>query len=290
MKSLEIYTLENFIAKNDDNIILGSFESFHIGHFKVFEETLQYSGRKILFVFNQETFEFKNKGEFFQSNIASYFNLAQLNLDLIVEIDFRSIKNLSAFEFIKKISHNQNVKIFAGEDFKLGNDLLKLKEINLEDLNISCITVPIFKVNNTKISTRFLKEMIEFGDVKTANELLVFNFTINGIFEEGKILFNAKQLLPHKGFYVAKLYINNLIYFSLIHINANKEIRWYSIDKEFEFLNKINNTNCYIEFIDKIYLVTSKFDDILKEEYKAIAKKIILVNEKNNLNDIIKQL
>ncbi|UWV77191.1 hypothetical protein [Mycoplasmopsis cynos] len=74
MNDLLIYNWDNFDSKINDNFIIGSFESFHLGHYQIykvaFETHKKNNGRIILITFNQETFEFKNKGSFFQSNQA----------------------------------------------------------------------------------------------------------------------------------------------------------------------------------------------------------------------------
>ncbi|MCU9935733.1 hypothetical protein NWP96_00815 [Mycoplasmopsis cynos] len=71
MNDLLIYNWDNFDSKINDNFIIGSFESFHLGHYQIYKVSFWFiknNGRIILITFNQETFEFKNKGSFFQSN------------------------------------------------------------------------------------------------------------------------------------------------------------------------------------------------------------------------------
>ncbi|MCU9933529.1 FAD synthase [Mycoplasmopsis cynos] len=284
MNDLLIYNWDNFDSEINDNFIIGSFESFHLGHYQIykaaFEAHKKNNGRIILITFNQETFEFKNKGSFFQSNQANYFNLVDLNICAVLELDFLKVKNLTAIEFLSKLSNQKEINLFAGEDFRLGSDRILLRDLKLpKNLLINVTNIEIFKYRDKKISTSFLKELLEFGDIKFLNELLVYNFTIYGQYKGDDIDLNPHQMLPHRGFYIAKVYLNNLIFYSVINVTTEQKIKWFQVSLDDFFTNSITDGEIFIEFIDKIYLITSNHDINIKDEHLEIAKKYFLANE-----------
>ncbi|UWV81938.1 FAD synthase [Mycoplasmopsis cynos] len=285
MNDLLIYNWDNFDSKINDNFIIGSFESFHLGHYQIYKVRLwelhkKNNGRIILITFNQETFEFKNKGSFFQSNQANYFNLVDLNICAVLELDFLKVKNLTAIEFLSKLSNQKEINLFAGEDFRLGSDRILLSDLKLpKNLLINVTNIEIFKYRDKKISTSFLKELLEFGDIKFLNELLVYNFTIYGQYKGDDIDLNPHQMLPHRGFYIAKVYLNNLIFYSVINVTTEQKIKWFQVSLDDFFTNSITDGEIFIEFIDKIYLITSNHDINIKDEHLEIAKKYFLANE-----------
>ncbi|WP_117275042.1 FAD synthase [Mycoplasmopsis edwardii] len=283
MNDLKIYSLKNFETLQNDIFMLGSFESFHLGHYQIYKKAQSLkkeNQRLILVTFKQETFDFKNKGSFFQSNNANYFNLVELEFDAVLEIDFQEIKNLQALEFLNLLKKDKAINLCFGQDFKLGKDKQALNEIDLKLIhNINLHMVEIFKFKNKKISTSFLKELVTFGDIKFLNELLVYNFTIEADLKENELTANRKQLLPHAGFYVAKVYLNNLIYFSIIQVNKQNKLKWHLIDLDELFQNSIKDGKMYIELLDKIHLTVSDYDDFLQEEFKEKAKKYFLESQ-----------
>lgn len=279
MNELEIYQFNNFESQENDNFLIGSFESFHLGHYQLYKEALKYPGRKILVTFNQDTFEFKNKAKYFQSNKANYFNLAQLDLDCIVELDFHQVRYLNAVEFLVKLTKKKRAKIFVGEDFSFGSDLVKAANLVLEhDFNFTLIALPIFKLKNQKISTGFLKESLEFGDLELINNLLVYNFTFEAIFNQTNLEINPKQLLPHPGIYLSILFLNDLAYLSLTHINLAKGASIILLTNEVDYSNELTKIQCYIELIKKQRLIISSSQDQITNEDIENTKKY-LVNQ-----------
>ncbi len=207
-------------------IILGKFESFHLGHQKLIDVGKNLSKKlglplKIL-ALNPLPYEvfFKNYIPIYtpeeRRHIAENKFLTSLDF-----LDFRKIKDLKPLEFLKFLKINYNFKyIVVGKDFFFGKnrqgsylDLKKYENI----LNYKAILVDLEKVYKEKISTSKIRNLLKEGKIDIANKYLnhfyfLFGKVIKGSQVGRKLGFptaniSCKKLLLKRGVYKVYIYI-----------------------------------------------------------------------------------
>ncbi|QDF65041.1 FAD synthase [Mycoplasma nasistruthionis] len=274
MQDLIVYKLEQFETKENDCFILGSFESFHLGHLQLFNKANSLPGRNILVTFNVENGMPKFEENYFANSKAKYFQLARFPFDAVIELDFWEIKHLEGPEFIKLLSQNQKINLIGGKDFKFGNGA-KWNLIDFKYDNATNHIVDFVKIQNTKISTSLIKQNLEFGKVEFANSMLVFEYPILAkVLDQNLLDIDYKVLKLHSGIYASKIYVDNLVFYALIHVSLNKQYHFQLID--FEQSNNWIDAEIYIEVFREIRLIISTIDDQIVESDLDNAKQYFL--------------
>ncbi|QCZ36758.1 FAD synthase [Mycoplasma nasistruthionis] len=274
MQDLVVYKLEQFETKENDCFILGSFESFHLGHLQLFNKANSLPGRNILVTFNVESGMPKFEENYFANSKAKYFQLARFPFDAVIELDFWEIKHLEGAEFIKLLSQNQKINLIGGKDFKFGNGA-KWNLIDFKYDNATNHIVDFVKIQNTKISTSLIKQNLEFGKVEFANSMLVFEYPILAkVLDQNLLDIDYKVLKLHSGIYASKIYVDNLVFYALIHVGLNKQYHFQLID--FEQSNNWIDAEVYIEVFNEIRLIISTIDDQIIESDLDNAKQYFL--------------
>lgn len=191
-----------------------------------------------------------------------------------------NIKILSGNEFIELLKKEfpSLRKIVVGFDFHFGkNRSCSIKE--LKDLfSGEVIVLNEVSVNDIKIHTRYIREYIKTGDIKTANILLGKSYKIKGFQIKGQGLGSKEfvptinlevrdYLLPNEGVYLTQTIINNKAYKSVSFLghrastDGKYAIETHILNEEIKIIhNKIE-----IKFCDKLRNNT-KFDSF--EELK----------------------
>ncbi|WP_156954229.1 FAD synthase [Mycoplasma buteonis] len=273
--TLEIVPFHLFKPQESDAFMLGSFESFHKGHLLLYNELNQKAkGRKILVCFSNEDLMPKFKGEVFYDNHAKYMTIAQLDFDLVVQLDFSKVALLEGYEFLTKLTNNLPVDIFVGEDFRFGRnascDVLSIQSF-LPNANLH--VYKLLKMDDKKISTSKLKEELLFGNIKFVNSKLISPYSFSAIYlEDSKIQKFEFLTKIHPGVYAVNVLIENMVFYALLHIDLQNN---YFL-KLFEFdMSKIKTgTNMLIEILDKTRLIVSNQKDKISESDWIVAKEV----------------
>jgi riboflavin kinase/FMN adenylyltransferase len=189
------------ISKNHKGsiILIGNFDGVHLGHQKLFRLANIYK-KKLKLNIGVLTFEPMPK-MFFNKDIKNFritnidqknIILKNLGVDFIItkKFDIKFSKIKSEF-FIKEIlSKKLEAKhIFVSNNFKFGNkregDVNQL--IKNEKIYDYKITKPQpFILNQTIISSTYIRLLLEKGNLKKTNKLLGRNWSIEGIVQKGR--------------------------------------------------------------------------------------------------------
>ena len=189
------------ISKNHKGsiILIGNFDGVHLGHQKLFRLANIYK-KKLKLNIGVLTFEPMPK-MFFNKDIKNFritnidqknIILKNLGVDFIItkKFDIKFSKIKSKF-FIKEIlSKKLEAKhIFVSNNFKFGNkregDVNQL--IKNEKIYDYKITKPQpFILNQTIISSTYIRLLLEKGNLKKTNKLLGRNWSIEGIVQKGR--------------------------------------------------------------------------------------------------------
>ncbi|MFV8401441.1 FAD synthase [Mycoplasma sp. 2634B] len=281
MDQLIVYELSEFVATTGDNFILGSFESFHLGHYQLFKQAKANGGRVILVCFNAEKGMPKFKDSIFTDNYAKYEQLARLPFDAIVQLDFNEVKNLEGSEFLAKLAQGNYVTFISGEDFKFGihasSNLSDFKTPEFENL-FRVQEVELMQDIGSKISTSKLKESLEFGDVDFINSLLVYDYAFSGILKEDQLEINPKLAKIHAGLYCALFHIQELVYYGILHVTKSGSRKVYLIG--YQLNESVQDSIVVCEIKHKIRVAISNFDDKITQDDIALAKDYFARNKK----------
>jgi len=213
-------------------MLIGYFDSVHLGHTKIIKEMIDISRDKNL---NHYLLTFKNlpsKTKKFKNilepedKVSIIKNLGVKNL-ILVEFD-EKIANMSPKLFLEVVKNNFNVTDFiVGEDFKFGNGRTG-SVLDLEKMNFNIHLSEKLIKNGIKISTKIIKNYISEGNIEAANSLIGRNYYIKGIVRRGKQIgrkigfptmniINNDILLPQTGAYVTKTIVDSKEYYSMTY-------------------------------------------------------------------------
>lgn len=167
-------------------IVLGCFDGMHIGHSDLLKKAklqAKINGLDLgVMMFSEgkggkQVYTFEERVEF----------LEQFNVKFVLKIDFNDeFKKIKPLDFLQAIEEKINVKAYmSGKDFKFGAGA-KGKSSTLksfcedEENGVWYMPVKDITYGEQKISTSYIKTLLENGDIKTANELLGRNFSVTG--------------------------------------------------------------------------------------------------------------
>ena len=189
-----------------------------------------------------------------------------MGIDYLIIIEFNNeMANMPKEEFINYLKELNIKSLVAGYDFTFG----KMAEGDIRDLdkNFEFYEVKKYIYDGVRVSTTYIRELLDSGNIKEANKLLGRNYSISGNVEYGNqkgrlIGFPTANIdyknyfLPRGGVYKVTVEINGILYKGICNIGNNPTIN-YSLVKKLEVhiidLNEnIYGKNVRINFIDRI--------------------------------------
>ncbi|MBP5301299.1 MAG: adenylyltransferase/cytidyltransferase family protein [Bacilli bacterium] len=257
--SIDNYKFSKF--KKKTNLCLGFFDGVHLGHKLLIKKAKAENDNVAIVTFDN----FKKKCLTTVEERLFFFK--KMNINCVFIFDFKKIKDVPYDIFKKSFLDVINLNsIFIGNDFKFGKN--RLGKANYLKKFFIIKTVSFLKKNNKKISSSEIKKIVKHGDIKTANQLLGYNFCIFGnvIKKNKKDLFVSAQkdkILPPSGDYkmsicsVKSSNKKNIIAKNLnlcfkFFKNSKNIIIILTLNDNFSLLKKINlKMQIIIELIDK---------------------------------------
>ncbi|MBP5574630.1 MAG: riboflavin biosynthesis protein RibF [Bacilli bacterium] len=215
----------NTTPLNDKDLVLclGFYDGLHLGHQKLIKKALDEGYPVGVMTFDIAPAVLLGKKENY--SLTSTFDKADILDDLGVKFLYlmhfeKETLKVTKDEFIEKVLKRLNPrKIFVGEDYKFG----VLGEGNAAYLKqfFDVEVVPLEKVDNLKISSKKIRELVENGKMDKASSLLGRYYRISGLVVEGqhngqKIDFPTANLeldytyvFPKEGVYMGYGYFMN---------------------------------------------------------------------------------
>ena len=202
VKKIKIY--KNFNLKNfhkNSIILIGNFDGLHIGHQKLFKQANKIK-KKLGIKIGVLTFDPIPK-MFFNKKIKNYrisnFSqkisyLSKFNIDFLINKKFNRIfSKTSSDDFVSKILFKkiEAKYIFVSSNFRFGHkrkgDVNLLRETQSKFKYILVNPKPLRK-NKKIVSSTLIRKLIEKGKLKTANNLLSRNWSIEGKVKRGRMM------------------------------------------------------------------------------------------------------
>ena len=189
--------LININLENINNIKLpnsvatiGQFDGLHIGHMSLINKCLEIKNKNnlktVLITFNPrvDVIVKNDSNNNYLLDTSSFINkLKTLNIDYLLIIEFnKEIASITHKDFFNKLLAPLNIKeLVIGFDFSYGYKGLGTPNSIFEDSNFSIKPIIIEEqtINNKKIGSIQIKELLKKGNIKEANNLLGYNFFLN---------------------------------------------------------------------------------------------------------------
>ncbi len=282
---------------------LGMFDGVHLGHKSIIDELIKVGADNNLetailtfwphprFVFNpNEDLKLLNTLEEKKQLIEKYC----IDNLFLKEFD-EEFRNLTG-EFVRQILIDKlNVKyLIIGYDHSFGKNksgnfdlLVKLsKELDFEVEQMEAINIHENNISSTKVRNALLT-----GDIKEANEMLGYSYSVSGTVVHGKkigrtigyptanIDTESLKLLPKKGAYIVEVDVKGQHYKGMLSIGTNPTVNGEKLTVEVYIL----------DFDEDIYdeRITVRFRDFLHDEIKfeGIEKLIERLDEDKRLTE-----
>lgn len=292
---------KNSLALKPSCVALGFFDGFHLGHLKLVKEVINIAEKNDLkkglltFDVQPKSFLTNQSFKYLMSLEDKIELLKKYNFDYLFVLRFNlALAKLEPEKFIEKYIVEPKIKhVVCGFDFHFGNHGSGDSKALIENSNNNYQVTVIEKLeyDHHKISSSYLRELLNNGDVETVTKLLNRPYSVSGEVIYGrqnghKIGFptaniDAKDyVLPQNGVYGAMVYIDDKVYLGMANLGFNptfKTLTKASLEVNiFDFDENVYGKIITIAFIKKIR-VEKKFESVneLIEQLNKDKKHII---------------
>lgn len=234
--------LDNFDAGIGTSVTIGKFDGVHLGHRKLIDETVRYARYAGLLSCVITFKNAENTGGDGMRLLTTFEEKCHImeksGVDVLVVLEFTEVlKNMSAADFIDFfLGEMLNVSsVTVGEDFCFG----KNREGSVKDLSVAQMeygyNLTVMKkeeADGDQISSTRIRNLIKEGNLKEANDLLGYDYLIEGITESGKrkgreigvptvnLYPSPEKLIPPFGVYASKAVLEGKEYNAVTNIGV----------------------------------------------------------------------
>ena len=267
-----------FLIKEPTAISLGKFDGIHRGHELLLEELMHQKKKglaTVVFTFDippRKTI-CDEEQKVLTTNEEKMHMFATFGIDYLIECPFTpEVMNMEAECFIEMLVKQLSVKcIVAGEDFCFGHNRrgnYKMLQEYAKKLSYEAVIFPKMKEEEREISSTYVREEIEKGNIELANKLLGYPYFISGTVKHGNQigrtigfptinLIPAKQkLLPEYGVYITKVLIDGIVYHGITNVGKKPTIEGQNpvgIETHIlDFNQDVYEQNVVVTFIKRI--------------------------------------
>lgn len=236
-----------FQIEDSSAVAIGKFDGIHLGHERLLSYILEKKteGMKaVVFTFHPSAAAFFGQiqgGELTtREEKRSYFE--KLGIDVLIEFPLN--KETAATpprEFAQKILYERMHTAFiaAGEDLSFGNGGKGDSKLLLEmasGLGFQVCVIDKVFYEGREISSTYVREVVERGDMHIARELLGRYYSFEGKVEQGNRLGRRlgmptmnlyprpEKLLPPKGVYYSRLFYDGCVYPGITNIGQKPTV------------------------------------------------------------------
>lgn len=274
-----INSLEEIKSFDKSVVTIGKFDGIHKGHKVLIEKTVSIAKgqnlKSIVITFKNSPLSYflntKTKEIITEYDKMNLFE--SLGIDIVIDIPFdKNMAEISAEDFVKDILieglHAQ--RIIIGHDFAFarnreGNAQI-LKQLGLKYGFDVDIIGPV-RIKEKRVSSTFVKELIQEGKVDEIQEYLGKNYTLEGEvikakqvgrtigFPTANLKLKENLLIPKRGIYATRVYISNEVYIGATNIGYNPTVNGNKMSIEtniLEFNKDIYGETIKLEFLERI--------------------------------------
>ncbi|RZJ73319.1 bifunctional riboflavin kinase/FAD synthetase [Flavobacterium sp.] len=256
-------SIQDFSPIGKTILTLGTFDGVHVGHKKIIARLLQTAKEEdcesaILTFFPHPRMVLQSDSDIRLLNTIEEKAelLAEIGLDNLVIHPFdKAFSRLTAEEFVKSVLVEQCKieKIIIGHDHRFGrnrtatiDDLIEYG--NLYGFGVEQLSAQ--EVDEVSVSSTKIREALNNGDMKKANEYLGYEYFLTAKVVKGRQLGRtigfptanldvsaSYKLIPKQGVYVAKATIDGKEYRGMMNIGTNPTVDGQDLSVEVNFLD-----------------------------------------------------
>lgn len=278
-------TYDKIENKEKITLAIGNFDGIHIGHQNIIKKALNYDDSKIAvmsFYPHPKEVLTNSKRQVLMDDFDKTINLEKLGVDIFFLVKFTlAFSKLSVLEFISFLKKINVVRLIIGKDFRFAHRGFGTSKDLENDFEVVIMNDFLFR--KTRVSSTYIKSLLDTGNIKLANTLLTRSYAVHGKVVHGNKVGKTlgyptanidfgNYYLPKTGVYATRIKIDDKIYLSTSSLGHNPTINYSSSKKLEAFI---------IDFNQDIYgkEITLYFDHYLRDELKF-----------NNVDDLLLQM
>lgn len=294
-----IHTEYKHIEINEPiTLAIGNFDGLHLGHQNIVHKTKSFTDTKsavMTFYPHPVSVITKTKLPILMDNHDKAKILDSYGLDYFIVVDFtENFSKLPAIEFINFL-HKINVKrIVVGRDFKFGHKGLG----TIHDLakSFELVIMDDFLYKNVRVSTTYIKALLDNGNLGLAKSLLNRSYSIHGLVIHGDKIGKLigyptanidykNYYLPKIGVYAVKVMIDNQEFIGCANLGHNPTLNYsttrrlevFILDYDGDLYNKEMTVS--FEFYLRDEIKYDNLEDLLKQIKKDVKQTIMLTHK-----------
>ena len=278
----------NYQVKLDNlSLCLGYFDALHLGHLSLINKAKNLNTKVGVLTMNpnpssffsndvKEVNSIEDKIEILESVGVDYFIILETNKELL---------SISKEDFVSKILLPLGVKnIVCGFDYHFGKERSGNPEYLKSRSEFNTYVCEEVLIDDTKVSTTLIKELLSLGEVKKVNSLLTRDYQIKGKVIQGNslghtigfptanIALDKSRIYPKNGVYSGYLEVEGKRYLAMINLGIHPTV------------NKLDYEIAEAHVIDEHL-------DLYDKEVKIIFKEYIRDEKRfNTLDELVNQL
>ena len=280
-----IKNLQDYHQKTPLALSIGMFDGVHIGHQSIISQLNTVAKDKNLesailtFWPHPRTIFYPNDDLKLLNTIEekTYFLQKHSIQNLILQDFSEDFRNLTGAEFVKQILVEKlNVKhLIIGHDHTFGKNKsgnFSLLEKMAPELEFEVQQVQAVDFQERHISSTQIRKALSVGNIKEANEMLGYTYSVSGEVVHGKkigrtigyptanIAVNSMKFLPKKGAYIVDVFVKKQHLKGMLSIGTNPTVDGKLVSVEVYILN----------FSDDLYgeEISVNFREFLHDEIK----------------------
>lgn len=232
-----ITEIHSFQSEKCSAVTLGKFDGLHRGHQKLIDKIREYASEDVQSIVC--AFDMGKK-----SLLTKEERREQLSgqVDWLIDCPFtKEIREMEAEDFIKRILVDKfhATHVVVGTDFRFGHEARGDVRMLAEYADVYGYQLDVIekeKYGEREISSTYVKEAMEEGNVELVNSLLGYRYRISGVVEHGKQLGRTLgfptmnvapeqgKILPHFGVYACDVRIDGRWYHGIGNVGTKPTV------------------------------------------------------------------
>ena len=287
-----VHSIFDFNPTQQTFVTIGTFDGVHIGHQKIVEKLVHQAKQEnkksvLLTFFPHPRMVLQKEASIKLLNTIQERSelMSKTGLDYLIIHPFSiEFSRLKALDFVRDILVNKlnTCKLIIGYDHHFG----KNREGNIEQLteyshmyDFTVEEIPAQDIDSVAVSSTKVRRALENGELKTANNYLGYNYTLQGVVTTGEKLgskigyptanLHLKEdykLIPKNGVYIVKSVLEGKLVYGMMNIGVRPTVEgaYQTIETHFfDFSGDLYNKELTIEML---YFLREeqKFDSVEK--------------------------
>ena len=276
-----VQNIENYSAQKASILTIGTFDGVHIGHQKIIKDLVKVAKKNnlcsiVLTFFPHPRMVLQKDSDLKMIDTLEEKQqfLEKIGVDVLIVHPFsRAFSRLTALEFTRDLLINQLKisQLVVGYDHRFGRNreatIDDLKSFGL-DYNFTVDEIPSQDIESIAVSSTKIRNALNKGDLKTANQFLGRPFGLTGTVVKGDGIgkkfgfptanIQVKQdykLRPQNGVYLVRSKLAGIEFFGMMNIGMCPTVSGKTTQTEIHFFNLDQNLydlEISLEVLEKI--------------------------------------